>query len=84
MKVTRVRVKKINPHGKLKAWASVTFDDCFVVHDVRVLEDERGIFIAMPSKKISNGEFIDIAHPINRESRDMLVKAVLEEYQRTP
>lgn len=81
MKVTNVRIKLINSESRLKAVGSITLDDCFVVHDVRVLEGEKGIFVAMPSKKMPNGMFRDIAHPINQETRAMIDEAVVGAYE---
>lgn len=81
MKVTNVRIKLVNTDGRLKAVGSITINDSFVVHDVRVLEGEKGMFVAMPSKKMPNGMFRDIAHPINTETRTMIDKAVLEAYE---
>ncbi len=83
MQITDVRVRKITSESKMKAIVSVTFDGEFVVHDIKVIEGEKGLFIAMPSRKIVNGEFKDIAHPINSETRDKIQRAVLEEYNNT-
>lgn len=81
MKITNVRIKLVNTEGRLKAVGSITFDDCFVVHDVRILEGEKGMFVAMPSKKMPNGMFRDIAHPINTETRAMIDSEVLKAYE---
>ena len=81
MKITDVRVRKVNTENKMKAVASVTFDNEFVVHDIKVIESENGFFIAMPSRKTQTGEFRDIAHPINSEARERIQKAVLEVYE---
>jgi len=81
MRITDVRVRKINSEGKMKAIVSVTFDDCFVVHDIKVIEGDNGPFIAMPSRKMPDGEFKDIAHPINPETRSIISKAVFEAYE---
>ncbi|MDY0276600.1 MAG: septation regulator SpoVG [Acholeplasma sp.] len=81
MKVTNVRIKLVNTEGRLKAVGSITLDDCFVVHDVRVLEGEKGMFVAMPSKKMPNGMFRDIAHPINAETRAMIDSEVIKAYE---
>ncbi|VEU79697.1 septation regulator SpoVG [Haploplasma axanthum] len=81
MKVTNVRIKLVNTEGRLKAVGSITFDECFVVHDVRVLQGEKGMFVAMPSKKMPNGMFRDIAHPINIEARAMIDKEVFAAYE---
>ncbi|NLO81675.1 MAG: septation regulator SpoVG [Clostridiales bacterium] len=80
MNVTDVRVRKINSEGKMKAVASVTFDDEFVVHDIKVIEGQSGMFIAMPSRKTPDGEYRDIAHPINSETRTKLQTLILEKY----
>jgi stage V sporulation protein G len=71
----------INKESKMKAVVSVTFDDCFVVHDIKVIEGEKGLFIAMPSKKTPDGEYRDIAHPINSEMRGRLEKTILEVFE---
>ena len=81
MKITDVRVRKVNKEGKMKAVVSVTFDNEFVVHDIKVIEREDGLFIAMPSRKTADGEFRDIAHPINAETREKIQTAVLEKYE---
>ena len=80
MRITDVRIRKINKEGRMKAIVSVTFDEAFVVHDIKVIEKDEGIFIAMPSRKTSDGEFRDIAHPINQAAREMIQSAVLNEY----
>ena len=80
MNVTDVRVRKINSEGKMKAVASITFDDQFVVHDIKVIEGQSGMFIAMPSRKTPDGEYRDIAHPINSETRTMLQTLILEKF----
>ena len=80
MKITDVRIRHVDREGKLKAVASVVFDDEFVVHDIKVVEGERGLFIAMPSRKASNGEFRDIAHPVSTEVRERIQSAILEQY----
>ena len=81
MNITDVRIRKINAEGKMKAIVSVTFDDEFVVHDIKVIEGQSGLFIAMPSRKTPDGEYKDIAHPINAETRGMIQKSILEKYQ---
>ncbi|TGE34073.1 septation regulator SpoVG [Desulfosporosinus sp. Sb-LF] len=81
MNITDVRVRKINTEGKMKAVVSVTFDDAFVVHDVKVVEGMNGIFVAMPSRKTPEGEFRDIAHPISSAAREVIQTAVLKAYQ---
>lgn len=80
MNITDIRVKKIPSEGKMKAVVSVTFDDAFVVHDIKVIEGQDKLFTAMPSRKTPENEFKDIAHPINSEMREMLEKAILEKY----
>lgn len=81
MNITDVRVRKVNKDGKMKAVVSVTFDDEFVVHDIKVIEGDKGLFIAMPSRKTMDGEFRDIAHPINSTTRDRIQTIVLEKYE---
>ncbi|HHZ02162.1 MAG TPA: septation regulator SpoVG [Tissierellia bacterium] len=81
MKISDVRVRKINTEGKMKAIVSVTFDDCFVVHDIKIIEGQEGLFIAMPSRKMPDGEFKDIAHPINSETRSLVSEAVFKAYE---
>lgn len=80
MKITDVRLRKVNSENRMKAVASVTFDNEFVIHDIKVIESANGLFIAMPSRKTPNGEFKDIAHPINAETREKVQKAILEAY----
>ena len=80
MQITDVRLKKVNSENRMKAVASVTFDDAFVVHDIKVIESTEGRFIAMPSRRTPKGEFKDIAHPINPETREMIQKAILDAY----
>ncbi|AIY84341.1 septation protein SpoVG [Clostridium baratii] len=82
MQITDVRIRKIATDGKMKAIVSVTFDDQFVVHDIKVIEGQNGLFIAMPSRKTPDGEFKDIAHPINTDSRETIQKAILEAYDK--
>lgn len=82
MEITDVRVRKIAKEGKMKAIVSITLDDEFVVHDIKVIEGEKGLFIAMPSKKASDGEYRDIAHPINSDTRDRIQSAILTSYER--
>ena len=81
MQITDVRVRKVAKEGKLKAVVSITFDDEFVVHDIKVIEGEKGLFIAMPSKKAMDGEYRDIAHPINSGTRDRIQRTILEKYK---
>ena len=79
MKITEVRVRKVNA-GSLKANVSITLDDAFVVHDLKVIQGKEGLFVSMPSRKIEDGKFIDTAHPINKEFRQELIDAVLAKY----
>ena len=81
MKITDIRVRKVTKQGKMRAVVSVTFDDEFVVHDIKVIEGEKGLFIAMPSKKSADGEYRDIAHPINSATREKIQKIILEAYE---
>ncbi len=82
MKITDVRIRKINEDGKLKAVASITFDDEFVVHGIKVIDGQSGLFIAMPSRKMGEGDYRDIAHPLVSETRERIRDAVFAEYQR--
>ena len=82
MQITDVRVRKITKEGKMKAIVSITLDDEFVVHDIKVIEGEKGLFIAMPSKKATDGEYRDIAHPINSSTRENLQRVSLESYEK--
>lgn len=82
MEITDVRLRKIETEGKLRAYVSVTFDDSFVVHDLRVIDGTKGMFVAMPSKRLPNGDHKDIAHPINTEIREKIQNAVLDVYHR--
>lgn len=82
MEITDVRVRRISEEGKMKAIISVTFNDQFVVHDIKVIEGQNGLFIAMPSRKMGDGEFRDIAHPINSETRQVLQEAIFAEYEK--
>lgn len=81
MNITDVRVRKVAKEGKMKAVVSITIDDEFVVHDIKVIEGEKGLFIAMPSRKATDGEYRDIAHPINSATRDRIQFMILEKYQ---
>ena len=82
MKITDVRVRKVTKEGKMRAIVSITLDDEFVVHDIKVIEGEKGYFIAMPSRKAVNGEYRDIAHPINSDTREKMLEIILREYQK--
>ena len=81
MQITDVRVRKLSKEGKMKAIVSITIDNVFVVHDIKVIEGEKGLFIAMPSKKATDGEYRDIAHPINSATRDSIQKIIMEKYE---
>ena len=81
MQITDVRVRKVAKEGKMKAVVSITLDDEFVVHDIKVIEGEKGLFIAMPSRKASDGEYRDIAHPINSGTRERIQQIILEKYE---
>ncbi|MCI8531722.1 MAG: septation regulator SpoVG [Lachnospiraceae bacterium] len=81
MKITDVRVRKVAKEGKMKAVVSITIDEEFVVHDIKVIEGEKGMFIAMPSRKASDGEYRDIAHPINSLTRDSIQTMILNRYE---
>lgn len=83
MQITDVRVRKVSKDGKMKAVVSITLDNEFVVHDIKVIEGEKGLFIAMPSRKAGDGEYRDIAHPINSETRDKIQSIILEKYELT-
>ena len=82
MNITDVRVRKISKEGKMKAVVSVTIDDEFVVHDIKVIEGDNGLFIAMPSRRSSDGEYRDVAHPINTSTRERLQAVILEAYEK--
>ena len=81
MQITDVRVRKVTKEGKMKAVVSITLDNEFVVHDIKVIEGEKGLFIAMPSRKAADGEYRDIAHPINSETRERIQSIILEKYE---
>ena len=83
MQITDVRIRKVEKEGKMKAVVSITIDEEFVVHDIKVIEGEKGLFIAMPSKKAMDGEYRDIAHPINSDTRERIQEMILEKYQET-
>ena len=83
MQITDVRVRKIDKEGKMKAIVSLTMDNEFVIHDIKVIEGEKGLFIAMPSRKAADGEYRDIAHPINSNTRDMIQSVILAKYETT-
>ena len=81
MQITDVRIRKVAKEGKMKAVVSITIDNEFVVHDIKVIEGEKGLFIAMPSRKAADGEYRDIAHPINSDTRNMVQTLILEQYE---
>ena len=81
MEITDVRVRKMEKEGKMKAIVSITLDNEFVIHDIKVIEGEKGLFIAMPSRKAADGEYRDIAHPINSTTRDRIQTIILDKYQ---
>ena len=80
MQITDVRIRKVEAEGKLKAYVTITFDDCFVVHNVKIIEGTSGLFIAMPSRKTANGEYKDVAHPISPGLRNAIQSKILDEY----
>ena len=80
MQITDVRVRKVTKEGKMKAVVSITIDEEFVVHDIKIIEGEKGLFIAMPSRKAADGEYRDIAQPINSETRERIQSIILEKY----
>ena len=83
MQITDVRIRKVEKEGKMKAVASITIDNEFVVHDIKIIDGDKGLFIAMPSKKTLDGEYRDIAHPINSETRDRSQRSVIQAYEAT-
>ena len=82
MNITDVRIRKLKNDGKMKAIVSVTFDDAFVVHDIKIIEGQNGLFVAMPSRKVAEGDYRDIAHPINSEARNLIQDRIFEEYEK--
>lgn len=84
MKISDVRIRRVNTSGKMRAIASLIFDDMFVVHDIKIIEGQNGLFIAMPSRKTPSGEYKDIAHPINSETREMIQNSILKCYEELP
>ena len=82
MNITDVRIRKINNEGKMKAVVSITFDDEFVVHDIKIIDGQNGLFIAMPSRKMGEGDFRDIAHPLLSETRNKIKEAIFAEYEK--
>ena len=83
MQITDIRLRKVNTENRMKAVASVTFDNEFVIHDIKVIESQNGLFIAMPSRKTATGEYKDVCHPINPDVRSEFTDAILEEYKNT-
>ena len=81
MQITDIRMRKVDKEGKMKAVVSITIDEEFVVHDIKVIEGEKGMFIAMPSRKAADGEYRDVAHPINSDTRERIQQLILEKYQ---
>ena len=82
MNITDVRIRKISDDGKMKAIVSITFDDVFVVHDIKIIDGQNGLFIAMPSRKMGEGDFRDIAHPLLSETRTKIKEAIFAEYEK--
>ena len=80
MKITDVRIRRVDGQSRLRAVVSITIDDAFAVHELRIIEGKEGLFLAMPSKEVGEGKFKDIAHPINAETRELVEKTVLEKY----
>ena len=83
MQITDVRIRRVEKEGKMKAVVSITIDEEFVVHDIKIIEGEKGLFIAMPSRKAADGEYRDIAHPINSGTRERIQKLILEKHEGT-
>ena len=83
MQITDVRIRKVEKEGKMKAVVSITIDEEFVVHDIKVIEGDKGLFIAMPSRQAADGEYRDIAHPINSDTRERIQTLILQKYQET-
>ncbi len=83
MEITEVRIQKVDSGSGLKAYVSITFDNSFVIHNIRIMDGKNGLYVSMPSKKLANGEFKNIAHPISSDFRDKLTKAVFDAYEKT-
>ena len=83
MEITDVRIRKVTDEGKMKAIVSITFDEEFVVHDIKIIDGQNGLFIAKPSRKVNEGDFRDIAHPILSETREKIKNAIFQEYEKT-
>ena len=84
MNITSIRIKKFNTDNKMKAIASITFDDCFAVHDIKVIENDGKVFVAMPNKRLKDGTFKDVSHPINFDFRQYIESNVLDAYDKAP
>ncbi|MGE4572750.1 MAG: septation regulator SpoVG [Candidatus Izemoplasmatales bacterium] len=84
MKITEVRAKRIKGNNRLKGIAAITIDECFVIHELRIIDGKNGLFVAMPSRRMPNGEYKDVAHPINTDTRSMIEKEVLDTFQALP
>lgn len=82
MTITEVRIRRLPEAGRIKATASVTLDGCFAVHDIRIIQGQCGLLVTMPSRRLPGGDYLDIAHPINAETRDLLERAVLDAYEK--
>ena len=82
MEITDIRIRKVDAEGKLKAYVTLTFDNCFVVHNLKIISGQAGTFVAMPSRKTKKGEYKDIAHPINSDFRSVLQTKILEEFSK--
>ncbi|QWB99955.1 septation regulator SpoVG [Mycoplasmatota bacterium] len=84
MKITEIRAKRIKGNNRLKGIAAITIDECFVIHELRIIDGKNGLFVAMPSRRMPNGEYKDVAHPINTETRSMIEQEVLEAFNALP
>jgi stage V sporulation protein G len=84
VKITEIRAKRIKGNNRLKGIAAITIDECFVIHELRIIDGKNGLFVAMPSRRMPNGEYKDVAHPINTETRSMIEQEVLEAYNALP
>lgn len=82
LEITNVKITKVNTSNRVKGIASITIDNSFVINDITIIEGQKGLFVAMPSRKTPNGEFKDIAHPINAEARELIQKAIINEYEK--
>jgi stage V sporulation protein G len=84
VKITEVRAKRIKGNNRLKGIAAITIDECFVIHELRIIDGKNGLFVAMPSRRMPNGEYKDVAHPINTETRSMIEQEVLKTFETLP